>query len=111
MPTNLSPEQKAALKNLLMIGAFYLGIKAGSALARYAILGYLGFTIFQASRGGSALQGQADGWGVKIDPSLAVDLLFPKMKDSDKIYAKMAAGHVLEGLLKNSDPIRASVLD
>jgi hypothetical protein len=83
------------LKNLLLVGALMLSTKIASSAMKYSIFGVVAYTIYRSNQSGSL----SGGWAMKVDPSLAVDLLFPKMNPGNKVFARMAAdtvlGHVL----------------
>lgn len=92
---SLTEQQKAMMKNIIMIGMLYMGAKLTSKFARYGIFGFVAYSIYKMNQSGN----MSGGWQMKVDPSLAVDLLFPKMKDQEKVFARMAADHVLGAML------------
>lgn len=101
----LSENQMNALKDLAILGAVYLGAKTASAALRYGIIGGVAFLLwknYQKTQVGSL--GMAGGWQVKVDPGMAVDMLFPKLGGTEKHFARMAASHVLNGLISRGGP-------
>lgn len=93
----MSAEQKAMLKNLAILAAFYFGIKAKSSFVRYAVMSALAYVIvkgYSASPDGSGVAGM----GMKIDPHMAIDMMFPEMSDQKKGYAKLACSELMRGL-------------
>lgn len=98
--TSLTSAQQNALKDLAILGVVYFGAKTASALVRYAIVGGVGFLLYQNYKSvQTGAPGMSGGWQVKVDPGMAVDMLFPKMGAPEKHYAKLAASHILNGLL------------
>lgn len=97
--SQMSPQQQAMMKNLLLLGALYFGAKLTSKAARYGIFGYVAYSIYQMNKQGAHSSMGNPGWQMKVDPGLAVDLLFPSMKSQDKVFARMAADHVLGAIL------------
>lgn len=98
--SNLTEAQQNALKDLAILGAIYFGTKTASAALRYGVIAGVGFLLwrnYSSVQAGSP--GLAGGWKMKVDPGLAVDMAFPNLGDSEKMYAKMAAAHVFNGLL------------
>ncbi len=96
----LTDAQKNALKDLAILGLVYLGAKTASAAVRYGIIGGVGYLLwrnYQSTQQGA--QGMAGGWQVKVDPSMAVDMMFPKLDGPEKHFAKIAASHILNGLM------------
>jgi len=101
---NLNPQQQAMFKNLILVGMLYLGVKLSSKLARYGIFGYVAFTIYKMNKAGNLA---GNDWKMKIDPNLAVDILFPKMSGQEKVFARMAASHVLGAILSPQGPLQS----
>lgn len=95
----MTPEQKQMVKNLLMLGAFYAGVKVADRLAKLAIFGGLAVMIYRAGKNNPM------GFGLAIDPELAVDMLFPKMRDENKLFTKLAARQVMAGLMPQAAPV------
>jgi|WetSurMetagenome_2_1015567.scaffolds.fasta_scaffold86072_4 hypothetical protein len=102
MYANLTEQQKAMLKNAAMIGLLYLGTKLASKAVRYGLFGAVAYSIYNMNKKGSL----SGGWQMKVDPGMAVDLLFPKMKDQTKVFARMAADSVLGAILSPSGIIQ-----
>jgi hypothetical protein len=109
MPENgLSQAQLNALKDLAILGAVYLGAKTASAVVRYSIIAGVGYLLYrnfvaaQASPGMAGMPG--DAWKVKVDPGMAVDMLFPGLEGTEKHFARLAASHVLNGLISRGGP-------
>jgi hypothetical protein len=83
------------LKNLAILGAFYFGARSENKYLRYGVIAGLGIVIIRGySQGGSGVAGM----GIKIDPELAVDMLFPDMTPERKAYTKLAASELMKGL-------------
>lgn len=99
---SLTPEQKAAFKNLAMVAAFYYGSKVANKLVKWGLFGYLAYQVIQLSKNQSAQN--LSGWGMKVDPDLAVDMLFPEMSDETKAYAKIAARNLMQGFMPGVRP-------
>lgn len=95
MLQNMNEQQKAMLKNLILLAMLYFGVKLTSKIARYGIFGYVAYTIYNMNKAGNL----SGGWQMRVDPGLAVDLLFPQMKSQDKVFARMAAEHVMGAML------------
>ena len=96
----MTESQQNALKDLAILGVVYLGAKTASAALRYAIIGGVGYLLWRNYQKVQTGQpGMAGGWQVKVDPGMAVDMLFPKLEASERRVAQLAASHVLNGLL------------
>lgn len=99
--SNLTPGQQNAVKDLAILAAIYFATKTASAVVKYGVMGGVGYLLYQnykqVAAGGAGLSG---GWQMKVDPSLAVEMMLPGLSDTEKTYAKLAAGHVLNGLLR-----------
>lgn len=93
--SNLTPAQQAMLKNLCLVGALFMAKGVASAAIRYSIFAAVAFYIFRANQSGTL----TGGWQMKVDPGMAVDVLFPKMTNDNKVYARMAADTVLGAIL------------
>ncbi len=104
----LSAAQKNALKDLAIVGALYFGSKVVSSGIRYAIMGGVGFLLWQNYKKTQAGQaGLSGGWKMKVDPSAAVDLMFPSLGPNEKHYARLAASHILNGILPQGSDFQA----
>lgn len=101
MFSNLTPAQQNAMKDLAIVAALYFGTKVASATIKYGIMAGVGFLLWQNYKTTAAgAPGLSGGWQMRVDPDLAVEMMFPKMSGTEKVYAKLAANHVLNGFLR-----------
>ena len=103
---NLTPAQAAMLKNLILIGMLFMSMKIASTAIRYSIFAAVAFVIYHANQNGTL----SGGWTMKVDPGMAVDILFPKMNPGNKTFARMAADTVLGALLSPRSVIQTGVI-
>ena len=94
----MTESQQNALKDLAILGVIYLGAKATSAVVRYGIIAGVGYLIWRSYKS-QAAPALAGGWQVKVDPGMAIDMMFPKLGAMEKQAAKMAASHILNGMM------------
>lgn len=97
---NLSASQQNALKDIAILAAVYLATKTASAVIRYGVIAGVGYLLYQNLKSVQAgTPGLSGGWRVKVDPAMAVDMMFPKLEGMEKHFAKMAANTILNGLM------------
>jgi hypothetical protein len=104
---NLTESQKSMLKNLALLGAFYFGVRSANKLIRYAVIVGIGAVLIKSYR--ESGQGVA-GLGMKIDPHMAIDMLFPEMTDEKKSYAKLAVSELMRGMFPQNSPVQVGSL-
>lgn len=96
----LTDAQKNALKDLAILGAIYFGTKTVSSVVRYGVIAGVGYLLYQNYQSvKSGVPGLSGGWRVKVDPGMAVDMLFPKLGADERQYARLAATHLISGWL------------